>query len=135
MDLSAKRSTSLHHCSIRCTLTPYCLFGLKLCYVSRYLKNTSQQILDTGNWGVTCLNLNKLEFPSPKDALCQSGNEPSGSLEDEMWKVYRQTGNRRPEKLNWAFSSAELIIMLAYVLSMWFSYLNKQHNYVHMQRV
>ena len=48
-DLSANRSNSLHHCSIRCTLTPYYLFGFKLCYVSRYLKNTSQQILDTGN--------------------------------------------------------------------------------------
>ena len=25
------------------------LFGFKLCYVSRYLKNTSQRIVDTGN--------------------------------------------------------------------------------------
>ena len=37
--LSAKRSISLHHCSIRCTLTPNFLFGFKLCYVSIYLKN------------------------------------------------------------------------------------------------
>ena len=44
-----KRSTSLHHCSVRCTLTPNFLFVFKLCYVSRYLKHTSQQILDTGN--------------------------------------------------------------------------------------
>ena len=28
---------------------PKFLFGFKLFYVSRYLKNTSQQILDTGN--------------------------------------------------------------------------------------
>ena len=49
-NLSAKRSTSLHHCSIRCTLTPNFLFALKLCYVSKYLKkNTSPQTLDTGN--------------------------------------------------------------------------------------
>ena len=47
-DLSAKRSTSLHHCSVRCTLTPNFLFGCKVCHVSRYLKNTSQQIIDTG---------------------------------------------------------------------------------------
>ena len=38
-DLSAKRSTSLHHCSIRCTLTPNFLLGCKLCYVSWHLKN------------------------------------------------------------------------------------------------
>ena len=49
LDLSAKWSTSLHHCSIRCTLTPNFLFGFKLCFESRYLKYTSQQILDTGN--------------------------------------------------------------------------------------
>ena len=48
-DLSAKRSTSLHHCSIRCTLIQNFLFGFKPCFVSRYLKITSQQILDTGN--------------------------------------------------------------------------------------
>ena len=39
----------MYHCSIRCTLTPNFLFGFKLYYVSRYLKNTSQQILDKGN--------------------------------------------------------------------------------------
>ena len=37
-NLSAKRSTSLHHCWIRCTLTPNFLYGFKLCYVIRYLK-------------------------------------------------------------------------------------------------
>ena len=31
------------------TLTPNFLFGFKLCYVSRYLKDTSQQNFDTGN--------------------------------------------------------------------------------------
>ena len=48
-DFSAKMSTSFHHFSIRCTLTPNFPFVFKLCYVSRYLKNTSQQIFDTGN--------------------------------------------------------------------------------------
>ena len=42
-DLSAKRSTSLHHCSIRCTLTP------NYRYVSRYQNNTFQQVLDREN--------------------------------------------------------------------------------------
>ena len=47
--ISAKKLTSLHHCSVRCTLTPNFLYGFMLCYVSRYLKNTSQQILETEN--------------------------------------------------------------------------------------
>ena len=46
-DLSAKRSTSKHHCFIRYALTPNFLIGLNLCYVSKYLKYTSQQNLDT----------------------------------------------------------------------------------------
>ena len=48
-DLSAKRSTLQHYYLVRCTLTHNFLFGFKLCYVSRYLKNTPQQDLDTGN--------------------------------------------------------------------------------------
>ena len=48
-DLSAERSTSQRHYSKRCTLTPNFLFDFKLCSVSRYLKNTSQQNLDTEN--------------------------------------------------------------------------------------
>ena len=46
--LSAKRSASLHHGSIRYHQPPI-FFFFKLCYVSRYVKNTFQQILDTAN--------------------------------------------------------------------------------------
>ena len=34
---------------IKMHITPNVLFGFQLCYVRRYLKYTSQQILDTGN--------------------------------------------------------------------------------------
>ena len=34
---------------------PQFSFGFKLCYGSRYLKNTYQQIIDTGNLEVTYL--------------------------------------------------------------------------------
>ena len=34
---------------IKMHITPNVLFGFQLCYVSRYLKYTSQQVLDTGN--------------------------------------------------------------------------------------
>ena len=67
------------------------------------------------------LHLNKLESPSPKDALCQFGwNWPSGFWEEVNRKSLQMDGqtdretdrqtanNRRAEKLTWAFSSGEL---------------------------
>ena len=66
------------------------------------------------------LHLNKLEYPSPKDALCQFGwNWPSTrgsgeedenvkSLQTEGQTDRQTTDDRWSEKLTWAFSSGEL---------------------------
>ena len=69
-------------------------------------------------------HLNKVKFPSPKDALCQvCWNWPSGTwAEDENVKCLqtngeqdrRMTDNRRSEKLTWTFSSDELKLIFVY---------------------
>ena len=57
--------------------------------------------------------LNKLDSPSPKDALCQLWSKFAHCFWRRGWKCKkkstdRRTDNRRLEKLTWAFSPGEL---------------------------
>ena len=63
------------------------------------------------------LHLNKLESPSPKDALCQVGLKLAQWFWRRRWKCEKftdgrtdrqTTDDRWSEKLTWAFSSGEL---------------------------
>ena len=58
------------------------------------------------------LHLNKLESPSPKDALCKVWLKLAQWFLRRRWKCEKftdgQTDDRRSEKLTWAFSSHEL---------------------------